>query len=96
MQKLKEAYLKINGGAEIEIQESDSSAGMTAAINGTCDIGMASRTLKESELAVLSEFSIAIDGIAVIVNKSNPISGLTSENVREIYTGNILKWDGVR
>lgn len=95
MEKLKEAYLRINPNASIEIQESDSSAGMTAAIDGTCDIGMASRELKESELAALTPIQIAIDGIAVVVNNDNPIGNLTKEQVRLIYTGETAKWSDI-
>jgi len=95
MEKLKEAYLLINPNATIEIQESDSSAGMTAAIDGTCDIGMASRELKESEAQQLTPTQIAIDGIAVIVHNDNPITNLTKEQVKLIYTGETLKWSEV-
>ena len=93
--KLKEAYIAINPNADIEIQMTDSSAGMTAAIDGTCDIGMASRALKESELAQLNPTSIAIDGIAVIVNPRNTVSGLTSEQVKAIFTGEATAWSAV-
>ena len=92
MEKLKEAYLKINTSAEIEIQMSDSTTGMTSAMDGICDLGMASRELKESELAVLTPLVIANDGIAVIVNNNNPIEGLTSEQVKGIFTGEIMSW----
>lgn len=92
MEKLKEAYLKINTAAEIEIQMSDSTTGMTSAMDGICDLGMASRELKESELAVLTPLVIANDGIAVIVNNNNPIEGLTSEQVKGIFTGEITSW----
>jgi len=95
MEKLKEAYLLINPNATIEIQESDSSAGMTAAIDGTCDIGMASRELKESETQQLTPTQIAIDGIAVIVHNDNPLTNLTKEQVKLIYTGETLKWSEV-
>ncbi|MCL1912634.1 MAG: substrate-binding domain-containing protein [Eubacteriaceae bacterium] len=92
MEKLVEAYLKINEVADIEVHMTDSSAGMAAAINGTCDIGMASRDLKESELEQLTDESIAIDGIAVIVNKENPATGMTKEEVRAIFTGEVSIW----
>lgn len=95
MEKLAEAYLAINTNADIEIQMSDSSAGMTGAIDGTCDIGMASRALKESELAVLTPTVIAMDGIAIVVNNQNPLTDITSEQVRLIYTGEILSWDEI-
>jgi len=93
MEKLKEAYVAINPNATIEIQQSDSSTGMNAAIDGTCDIGMASRELKDSELESLTSTSIALDGIAVIVNTENSITGLTSESVKAIFTGASTKWE---
>jgi phosphate transport system substrate-binding protein len=95
MEKLKEAYLALNSSAVIEIQQSDSSAGMTAAMNGTCDIGMSSRDLKESELAQLTPVKIAIDGIAVIVNKENPIANITKDDVKDIFTGKTTRWNQV-
>ncbi len=95
MEKLREAYLAMNQNAEIEVQQSDSSAGMQAAIEGTADIGMASRELKDSEKAELNDLAIAIDGIAVIVNPSNPINDLSIEDVKSIYIGETLKWSEV-
>jgi len=93
MEKLKEAYMAVNPNAEIEIQMSDSSTGVKMAIEGTCDIGMASRELKDSELAEgVTPTVIAIDGIAIVVNNDNPISGLTAEQVRQIYVGETLNW----
>lgn len=96
MEKLKEAYEKVNTKATIELQSSDSTAGMTGAIDGIFEIGMASRALKESEKAELTEIQIAIDGIAVIVNKENPITSLTSEQIKNIYTGNTKAWSDVK
>ena len=96
MEKLKEAYLAVNTKADIEIQESDSTTGMTAAMDGTCDIGMASRDLKDSEIeGGLQNTVIALDGIAVIVNKENPVSDLTKDEVMNIYTGELTSWDSV-
>lgn len=96
MEKLKEAYAAVNSGAEIEIQESDSTTGMTAAMDGTCDIGMASRELKDSETeGGLTATVIAMDGIAVIVNNDNPTADLSKDTVKGIYTGEITSWDGV-
>lgn len=95
MEKLQEAYLALNPGVKIELSQSDSSAGMTAAMNGTCDIGMASRELKDSEKAALTEAQIALDGIAVIVNNANPLSNLTKEQVKSIFTGAVEVWSGV-
>ncbi|HPX84700.1 MAG TPA: substrate-binding domain-containing protein [Bacilli bacterium] len=96
MEKLKEAYLKLNTNATIEIQMSDSSNGMTSAASGICDIGMASRALKDSELAKgLTPQVIALDGIVVIVNKLNTYSGLTSAQVKDIFTGKVTNWSNV-
>ncbi len=96
MEKLKEAYAAVNSGAEIEIQESDSTTGMTAAMDGTCDIGMASRELKDSETeGGLTATVIAMDGIAVVVNNDNPTTDLSKDTVKGIYTGEITSWDGV-
>ena len=95
MEKLKEAYLKINPDVKIEIQQNDSTTGMTSAINGICDIGMASRELKESELSSgLTATVIAQDGIAVIVNNGNPVTGMTVEQIRDIYIGTVTNWKG--
>ncbi len=93
MEKLKEAYLIVNPSAEIEIQQSDSSTGMNYTIDGICDIGMASRELKDSELeAGLTPTVMAMDGIAVIVNKDNPLTGLTTQQVMGVYIGENLNW----
>ena len=92
MQKLIEAYKAINKDAEIELQESDSTTGMTAAMEGTCDIGMASRELKDSE-SELKATAIAMDGIAVIVNKNNTLDDITSDQVKDIYLGDVTSWD---
>ena len=95
MEKLKEAYIAGNPSANIEVQMSDSTTGMTSAMEGTCDIGMASRDLSDKEKAVLKATPIALDGIAVIVNKDNPTEELSSEDVKGIYTGTITDWDGL-
>ncbi|HIU75065.1 MAG TPA: substrate-binding domain-containing protein [Candidatus Pelethocola excrementipullorum] len=96
MEKLAEAYKKANGNAEIEVQQSDSTTGITSARDGLCDIGMASRELKESETSYgLTSTVIATDGIAVIVNKDNPIDELSSDQVKGIYTGDITEWSEV-
>ena len=96
MEKLQEAYLELNPNATIEIQQTDSSAGMTAAIDGTCDIGMASRELKDSELAELTPTQIAMDGIAVIVNQDNALDDITMDQIRQIYTGEVTDWADVQ
>lgn len=94
MQKLKEAYLAVNPNAEIEIQESDSSTGMTSTIDGICDIGMASRDLKDSEVeAGLNGTTIAMDGIAVIVNNNSPVNEMSSEQIKNIYVGEAITWE---
>lgn len=96
MEKLKEAYIAINPDVTIEIQQSDSSTGMADAIDGTCDIGMASRELKDSEIDKgLNSTVIAMDGIAVIVNKGNPVDELTSEQVMNIFMGETTTWDAI-
>lgn len=96
MEKLKEAYSKVNSKVEVEIQQSDSSTGITNAIEGTADIGMASRDLKDEETSKgVSSTVIAIDGIAVIVNKDNKVDGLTSEQVKTIFTGKTTSWEGL-
>ena len=97
MEKLIEAYKSENPNANIELQTSDSTTGVTNAINGTCDIGMASRSLKDSEKSKgVQEVTIAIDGIAVIVNKSNPTENLSKAQVEQIFTGKTLKWNEVK
>ncbi len=97
MEKLIEAYKSVNPNARIELQTSDSTTGVTNAANGTCDIGMASRGLKETEKAKgLKEITIAIDGIAVVVNKANPLVNAKIETVRDIYMGKIQKWSEIK
>lgn len=97
MEKLIEAYKSENPNAKIELQTSNSTTGVTNAINGTCDIGMASRSLKDSEKSKgVQEVTIAIDGIAVIVNKSNPTENLSKAQVEQIFTGKTLKWNEVK
>lgn len=97
MEKLKEAYQEINVNVQIDIQTNDSSTGISAAAEGICDIGMASRNLKASELEKgLSPLTIALDGIAVIVNNVNPLNNLSIEDVRKIYTGEILYWKDLK
>ena len=94
MEKLKEAYVALNPNVEIEVQQSDSTTGMQSAIDGLCDIGMASRELKDSEKeAGLTSMVIAQDGIAVIVNNESGITDLTSEQIKAIYTGEVTEWD---
>ncbi len=97
MEKLKEAYNALNPDVTIEVQQSDSTTGVTSAVEGVCDIGMASRELKDSELEKgVSGTVIAMDGIAVIVNNESPVEELTSENVKAIFTGEVTDWADVK
>ena len=97
MEKLIEAYKKVNANVTIELQQSDSTTGMTQAGDGTVDIGMASRELKDSEKSKgLKGTKIAIDGIAVIVNKDNSLDSITSEQVTSIFTGKVTDWSQVK
>lgn len=95
MEKLAEAYQVVNTNAKVEIQTSDSSAGMQAVIEGTCDIGMASRDLKDEEAKLLTVKIIAKDGIAVIVNRLNTFDDLTMEQIKSIYTGETTVWSDI-
>ena len=95
MEKLAEAYMKLNSNVKIEIQTSDSTTGMTSAMDGVCDIGMASRELKDTEAAELTATVIAQDGIAVVVNNNNPIDNLTKDQVKSIYVGETTSWSEV-
>ena len=95
MEKLVEAYKKVNPNAEIEQQTTDSTTGITSAIDGKCDIGMASRDLKDEETGVTAT-KIALDGIAVIVNNANPIDEISSDMVKQIFTGEVTQWDAVK
>lgn len=96
MEKLAEAYKKINADADIEIQTNDSTTGMTSAADGVCDIGMASRELKDNELeSGLTPLVIAMDGIAVIVNNDNPASDISSDEIKSIYIGEIGNWESI-
>ena len=95
MEKLKEAYEKANGGKiTVEVQQSDSTTGITSAAEGICDIGMASRELKDEETKEnLTATEIARDGIAVVVNNDNDIEELTSDQVKAIFTGETTDWE---
>ena len=95
MEKLIEAYKDVNSNAEIELQTTDSTTGMTSTIDGSYDIGMASRELKDDEASELEATVIATDGIAVVVNKNNTVDDLSVDQVKSIYTGEALTWDDV-
>lgn len=93
MEKLAEAYKALNSEVTVEVQQSDSTTGVTSALEGVCDIGMASRDLKEEETAKGAQGQvIAMDGIAVVVNNENPIDDLRSEQVKDIYVGDTTDW----
>lgn len=97
MEKLKESYEKINPNAEIEIQQSDSTTGVNSVVEGIADIGMASREIKKSEFKKgIDAQVLAIDGLAVIVNKENPIDNLKKEEVRKIFLGEITSWGQIK
>lgn len=97
MEKLAEAYKQANPEATIEVQQSDSTTGVTMAIEGTCDIGMASRELKDSEMGKGAQSqAVARDGIAVIVPVESAIEGLTSDQVKQIFSGKITSWGDVK
>ena len=95
MEKLIEAYKAVNPNASIELQTSDSTTGMTSTIEGSYDIGMASRELKEEEAAELEPTVIATDGIAVVVNNANPLDELSADQVKDIYVGNVSTLDEI-
>ncbi|MGN0563974.1 MAG: substrate-binding domain-containing protein [Candidatus Heritagella sp.] len=97
MEKLAEAYQALNSGVEIKVQQSDSTTGVTSAADGLCDIGMASRELKDEETAMgIHSQKIAMDGIAVIVNNDNPLEEIAAETVKGIYVGEITGWEEVQ
>lgn len=96
MEKLKEAYEALNPNAKIDVQSTGSTAGVTNALNGTYQIGMASRTLKDSEIAEGAKGTvIAMDGICVIVHPTNPLEDITLEQIRQVFTGEITTWDAL-
>lgn len=97
MEVLADKYMALNSSVKIEIQQSGSSAGITSAVEGVCQIGMASRELKDSETAKgVTATKIAMDGIAVIVSKDNSCSELTSDQIRKIYTGETTQWSDLK
>ncbi|MGN0652411.1 MAG: substrate-binding domain-containing protein, partial [Gemmiger sp.] len=96
MEKLIEAYAAVNPNAEIELQTSDSTTGVNSAVEGSCDIGMASRDLKDSEIeAGAVSTAICMDGIAVVVNNANPLESLTKDQIKGIYVGETTVWNEV-
>lgn len=96
MEKLAEAYQALNPDVTIEVNQSDSTTGVTSAIEGACDLGMASRDLKDSETSEGAQATvIATDGIAVIVNPESAVEDLTSDQVKQIFTGEITSWSEI-
>ena len=96
MEVLIEAYEKVNTNATVDMQQNDSTTGINSTIEGTCDIGMASRELKDEEKSSgLNSQVIAMDGIAVIVNKGNKVNELSSSQVKDIFTGEVTTWNDV-
>lgn len=97
MEKLKEAYAVVNPDVKIEVNQSDSTTGVKSVVDDVCDIGMASRELKDSEIeSGVVATTIAIDGIVVIVNKENPTKDLKSEQVKQVYTADSTKWQEIK
>lgn len=97
MEKLKEGYKLVNPNATIEIQQSDSTTGINSAIEKIADIAMVSREFKTNELkSGLKTQVLALDGLAVIVNKENSINSLSKESVKKIFAGEITDWNRVK
>ncbi|MFR4477527.1 MAG: substrate-binding domain-containing protein [Ruminococcus callidus] len=94
MTKLKEAYADVNPDVTVDVQQSDSTTGVTSTQEGVCDIGMASRELKDTETGVKSTV-LAMDGIAVIVNKDNSLDAITKDQIKQVYTGEITEWSAL-
>lgn len=95
MDAIADEYKKLNPDVKVQIQQTGSSAGINSAIEGVCDIGISSRELKSSESAKIKTHKMATDGIAVIVNNSNTVDGLTSEQIKSIFLGETTSWDGL-
>lgn len=95
MDAIADEYKKLNPDVKVQIQQTGSSAGINSAIEGVCDIGMSSRELKSSESAKIKAHKMATDGIAVIVNNSNTVDGLASEQIKSIFLGETTSWDGL-
>ena len=92
---LGEAFMEMNPDVNFTYNPTGSGTGIQAAIDGTCDIGLSSRALKDEEKASLTETIVALDGIAIIVNPANPVSDLSVEQIAQIYTGEITNWKDV-
>ena len=93
---LSESFMAANGGVTVNYNPTGSGSGITAVQEGTCDIGLSSRALKDEEKAAgLKETVLAYDGIAIIVHPDNPVSDLTLEQIAKLYTGEITNWKDV-
>lgn len=92
---LSEAYMEKNPDVKVTYNPTGSGAGIQAVQDGRCNIGLASRNLKDEEKADLNETIVAIDGIAVIVNPENPVADLTVEQIAQVYTGEVTNWQEV-
>ena len=92
---LSEIYREINPNVNVEVHSTGSGAGITAAIDGTADLGMSSRGLRETELDQVDAVPFAYDGIAIIINNNNPMTDMTAEQVRQIFEGEVFRWDAV-
>lgn len=95
MERLREAYIAINPNVNIEINVQGTSAGIQASINGTAQIGMSSRALNATELESVNAIAIAYDGLAVIVNNANPLADITTEEIRQIFVGELTRWNEI-
>ena len=95
MGALRQAYIAFNPGVDIEISGGGSGVGISEATSGVLNIGMSSRALKDNEKETLTGFDIALDGVAVIVNPANPVTGMTTDQVKDIFTGEVTRWSDV-
>ena len=95
MQAMRQAYIAHNPNVDIEISGGGSGTGISEATSGVLDIGMSSRALRDNEKEALRDIDIALDGVAVIVNPANPVTGMTIEQVKDIFTGEIKRWNQV-
>jgi phosphate transport system substrate-binding protein len=95
MQAMRQAYINLNSGVEIEISGGGSGTGINEATSGVIDIGMSSRALRDTEKGNLTDINIALDGVAIIINPSNPINDVSIEQVKDIFTGAVTRWSGV-
>ena len=92
MQGLRQAYIALNPNVQIEISGGGSGTGISEATSGVIEMGMSSRALRDNEKEALADITIALDGVAIIVNPANPMTDITTEQVREIFTGEITRW----